>query len=113
MNCPTIAGITARSACGSTMNASVFVVPNPSACAASTCPLGTACRPPRIVSARYAAEKSVMAMNARITRFGLYPVIGISMIPSERSRSGRNTSGNRYVAKNRIVIKGTPRITSM
>ena len=51
MNWPTIAGITARSAWGSTTRR---ITPNgarPMACAASTWPRGTAWSPPRTISA--------------------------------------------------------------
>ncbi len=45
-------GTTSRSACGSTILRWVWKYVRPSVSAASTCPLGTACRPPRTTSAR-------------------------------------------------------------
>ena len=52
MNVLTSGGMTRRSACGSTMNPVFFQYDRPSASAASYCPFGSACSPPRITSAR-------------------------------------------------------------
>jgi hypothetical protein len=99
MKSPTLAGITARSAWGSTMKMFVCAVERPRALAASFWPLGMACRPPRTFSATYAAEKRVIPPIARRTR-------------SMRTSPGRK-SGSMMSAMNRIVMSGTPRITSM
>src|ERR1700722_12883815 len=47
----TMPGMTWRKACGSTISAVVFHQDRPSAPAASPCPRGIACKPPRTTSA--------------------------------------------------------------
>ena len=51
MNRPTLAGMTARSACGSTMYRLSWMAFSPIALAASIWPRGIACSPPRTFSA--------------------------------------------------------------
>ena len=59
INWPMWAGMTLRSACGSTMSTVWRIGDSPSALAASYWPLGTDCNPPRTISAMYAAVNRV------------------------------------------------------
>ena len=71
----------------------------PSARAASSWPCGTICRPPRTFSARYAALNSVSPIIMRTVR--------------SMSDNSDQKNGTISFAMKRIVISGTPRITSM
>ncbi len=93
-----IEGTTSRSACGKTILRWVCQYERPSAAAASCCPLGIACRPPRTTSARYAAANSVMPTSTRTRTLILTP--------------GGMNSGNMNDAMNSTEISGTPRISS-
>ena len=53
-----VGGMITRMACGSTIRRSVWPRDMPSAPAASVCPWSTDCRPPRTISAMYAASLS-------------------------------------------------------
>jgi len=99
INCPAMAGSTARNAWGNTINTVVFKLLIPRAFAASICPRGTDCKPPRTFSAEYAALKTVTAIRARTRR-------------SIRDSTGKNKARMMENIK-RIVTSGTPRITSM
>src|SRR5918999_1924152 len=100
MNWPTSAGMTARSACGSTIRRVVFTADRPSACAASICSRGTDCRPPRTISATYAAVKRTSATSARVARLGV-------------SKPGGRKNPSMNAAMKSSVMSGTPRMSSM
>ncbi len=68
--------------------------------AASICPFGTACRPPRTISATYAAVNRMMATRTRVTRLGV-------------SKPWGRKKPSRKAAMNSSVMSGTPRISSM
>ena len=92
-------GITSVSACGRMTFCCVRHHDSPSAAAASYCPFGSACRPPRTTSAMYAAWNSTMPSAIRVST-------------SMRMPCG-SSSGNTNDAVNSTVMSGTPRTSSM
>ena len=99
MNCPTMAGITLRMACGSEMSIVVCQPGSPSARAASAWPGCSACSPPRMFSAMYAALNSVITTAARNSEFC--------------GKFSGNASGTSTCDMNSSVMSGTPLNTSM
>ena len=95
----TSGGTEMRSACGRMMRQVRRQYGSASACAASYCPFGIACSPPRITSARYAAANRMIAICARTS---------LSMVTPEGRKSGSITE-----AMKSSEISGTPRISSM